>query len=95
MTARDAAKFGCVLLIGMAAAFVAGLILASGEVEERPVRSGGSATMRKVYSPKILDDPYFIEQQRTNIETLERVCRESGEMCAEARAARRSFEVRD
>ena len=95
MTARDAAKFGCVLLIGMAAAFVAGLILASGEVEERPVRSGGQAAMREVFSPKILDDPYFAEQQRANIEALERTCRETGEMCAEAREARRSFESRD
>lgn len=95
MSPRDAAKFGCALLIGMAVAFVAGLMLASGEVEERPARAGGSAKMRDVYSPSILDDPYFIEQQRANIETLERICRESGEMCAEARAARRSFESRD
>ena len=95
MSAREAAKLGCALLIGMAVAFPAGLMLAGGEDEERTSRNGGSATMRNVYSPRILDDPYFIEQQRTNIEALERICRESGEMCAEARAARRSFESRD
>ena len=95
MTPRDAAKFGCVLLIGMAAAFVAGLMFASGEVEEGADRSDGQAAMRDVYSPKILDDPYFVEQQRANIEALERTCRETGEMCAEAREARRSFESRD
>ena len=95
MTTREAARLGCALSIGMAVAFVAGLMLASGEVEEHAVRAGGSATMRKVYSPKILDDPYFIEQQRANIEALERTCRETGEMCGEAREARRWLESRD
>ena len=51
--------------------------------------------MREVYSPEILDDPWFVEQQRANIEALERTCRETGEMCGEAREARRWLESRD
>ena len=94
MSAREAARLGCVLLIGMAVAFPAGLMLAGGG-GEKPAGRAGSATMREVFSPKILDDPYFVEQQRVNIEALERTCRETGEMCAEARAARRWLESRD
>ena len=94
MSAREAARLGCVLLIGMAVAFPAGLMLAGGG-DDKPAGRAGSATMREVYSPEILDDPWFVEQQRANIEALERTCRETGEMCGEAREARRWLESRD
>jgi hypothetical protein len=43
---------------------------------------------RAIYSPRIKDDPYFLEQQRKGIEALEAECHRTGEFCAEARQAR-------
>jgi hypothetical protein len=48
--------------------------------------------MREILSPTIRNDPYFLDRQRQGIEALEAHCRRSGEMCAEARAARRRFD---
>ena len=49
------------------------------------------ADFRKVYSPKIHDDPYVQEQWRKAVEALEEQCRQEGEHCTEAKAARRSL----
>jgi hypothetical protein len=45
-----------------------------------------------VYSPKVLTDPYFLDRQRANVAVLEQHCRQTGELCAEARQARRWLE---
>jgi hypothetical protein len=90
MSGRDLGKLGCALLLGAAIAFPAGLMLAGGGERPRaPTAPHISATARAVYSPKLLSDPYFLDQQRKGVEALETHCRNTGEMCAEAQAARR------
>ncbi len=83
-------RAGLAALLGAAIAFPAGMMFAgrseSGGARREPA---AGAAMRNVYSPKVLDDPYFIEQQRRNVEALERRCAESGKMCYEARTGRR------
>ena len=76
--------------LALALAFAAGLWLGGrggGTEDARPPPQG--AATREVFSPKVLSDPYFLEQQRQNVAALERACAERGELCAEARAARR------
>lgn len=95
MTPKDLARFGCVVVLAMAVAFLAGLAINRGS--GGPVRgaAGPAAPARQVYSPKVLTDPYFLDQQRRNAEALERRCREQGELCAEAAALRRWLSERD
>jgi len=90
MTGRELARLAAALLVGAAVAFPAGMMLAkrSAPAEARTAR-GSAVPRRAIYSPKVLSDPYFIEQQRRNIATLEQRCREAGELCAEADAGRR------
>ena len=47
---------------------------------------------RAIFSPRVLDDPYVIEQQKRVVETLEDACRRTREYCAEAEQARRRVE---
>lgn len=92
MTAKDLAKLGCALLVGAALAFPAGLLVAGwrDEPRQRPtVRASAPGPVRDVFSPALRSDPWFIERQRAGIEALEAHCRQTGENCAEARAARR------
>ena len=94
MTGKELARLAGALLIGAAVAFPAGLWLA-GE----PERPAGPRAVppraevgRAVYSPRIKDDPYFLEQQRKGVQALEAECRRTGEFCAEAREARRGLD---
>lgn len=88
------ARTGCALLLGVAIAFPAGLMLgrrgSSDEIEVRRARQ--TAERREVFSPRILSDPYFVDQQRRNVEMLEEVCRRTGQSCREAREARHWLE---
>jgi hypothetical protein len=87
----DVGKLVCAALLGAAVALPVGMMLAgvgSGEPRTRAAPPA-AGTGRAVYSPKVLSDPYFLEQQRKGAEALETRCRAAGEMCAEAGAARR------
>ena len=91
MTGKELARLATALLLGAALAFPVGLWVAgdrdrAAEPQARPPRA---AVGRAVYSPNIRDDPYFLDHQRKGIEALEAHCRRTGEMCAEARVARR------
>jgi hypothetical protein len=46
------------------------------------------AKARQVYSPHVLSDPYFRQQQRANATRLERQCQDTGELCDQAAALR-------
>jgi hypothetical protein len=90
MTGKELARLAGALLIGAAVAFPAGLWLA-GDPERSPAPRGEAPRAevgRAIYSPRIKDDPYFLEQQRKGIEALEAECHRTGEFCAEARQAR-------
>ena len=90
MNGRELAKTGIALVCGAALALPAGFVLGrlgSRAEPERPV-GHGDATVRDVFSPSIRDDPWFLARQREGIEALERHCAQTGEACAEARAAR-------
>lgn len=89
MTGRERARLAAALLIGAAIAFPAGLMLARREVEpRRPTNLPAAASTRAVFSPNVLTDPYFLDQQRRGVEALEGRCRQAREMCPEARAGR-------
>lgn len=78
---------GCVFGIALTAAFLAGVMVASHaatEHETRPRVNRGNAAMFNPYSPNPMLDPYFIEQERKNVEALERTCRQTGQYCNEA-----------
>lgn len=76
-------------LAGAAVAFPAGLYFARPIAPVDPPRlRTGSASLRNPYAPAILSDPYFIDQQRRVVEMLEASCRNTGEHCREAAAAR-------
>ncbi|HEY6816687.1 MAG TPA: hypothetical protein VI168_14200 [Croceibacterium sp.] len=93
MTRREGLRLALALLVGAALAFPAGLLVAGlgdDPADDRPrARAAAAPAVRDVYSPALRSDPWFIERQRAGIEALESHCRESGENCAEARAARR------
>jgi len=94
MTRREAWRLGGALLLGAALALPAGIML-GGRVEHDPtsrVASGSASASRNPFSPRIVSDQAFLDQQRGNVEALERHCRETGESCATARAARRWLE---
>lgn len=92
MTGKDVTRLAAALLIGAALAFPAGLWVAGrGDVVEPPTRQP-RADRRAVFSPDVRGDPYVLDQFRQQVEALEAHCRRSGEMCAEARAARRRQE---
>jgi len=93
MTGKELARLATALVLGAALAFPVGLWVARDRdgAAEPPARPPRAAVGRTIYSPSIRDDPYFLDQQRQGIEALEAHCRRTGEMCAEARAARRRF----
>ncbi|MCH2487114.1 MAG: hypothetical protein MK010_05155 [Erythrobacter sp.] len=85
-----------VLLIALCAAFGAGMAVTSlvadggkGSGSSRPL---SDSDRREIFSPDLRSDPHFLGEQRRNIETLQRHCADSGNMCAEARAARIAYE---
>lgn len=85
----------CALLLGAAIALPVGMMLGGiggDEAQTLVMPPAADATARNAYSPKVLSDPYFVDEQRKGAEALEAHCRDTGEMCAEARAARRWVE---
>jgi ABC-type sugar transport system substrate-binding protein len=89
LTAREGLRLVGALLLGAALALPAGMMLARRDAPERaPARASQAAAVRKVFSPSVRDDPYFLGKQREGVEALEAYCRRSGEMCAEAKQAR-------
>jgi hypothetical protein len=93
---RQTIALGCALLLGAAIAFPAGLFLggSGGEQEGRSAsRAGGE--FRRVYSPSIYRDPYFLEQQRRNVDALEQSCRSTGQFCPEVRQVRQRLADRE
>jgi len=89
MPQRQPLALGCALLLGAGIAFPAGLLLGGSGAERESGRASRSdGTFREVYSPSIYKDPYFLEQQQRNVETLEQACRATGQFCAEARQVR-------
>jgi hypothetical protein len=89
---------GCAAIFGAAVAFPAGVILGgrnARDQEDRPgaqrENAGVNLNFRKFYSPNIHNDPYVQGQWKKVVEELEEQCRNSGEHCAEAKAARNSL----
>lgn len=97
---RDWRVVGCTALLAASIAFPLGLIVGGGgeparENSRRPGRptpSGPAPTARDVYSPRVIGDPYVIEQQRRVLRALESSCRQSKRLCAEAEQARLRIE---
>jgi hypothetical protein len=60
--------------------------------EGTPPRSNAPAAKadaRNVYSPIVVKDPYVLDRQRRVVDALEAQCRDTGDHCPEAKAARR------
>lgn len=92
MSRSEGLRLAAALLLGAALAFPVGLIVAGNEETPRSSASRSPAAVRDVFSPRVRSDPYFLDRQRENVEALEAHCRETGEPCAEARAARRRLD---
>jgi hypothetical protein len=78
---------GCAFLIVAVVAFMAGLLFAKQVLRERepsPRANAGNPELFNPYSPNPMSDPYFIEQERKNVEALEANCRATGKHCKEA-----------
>lgn len=92
MTAKAIGKLVCAALLGAAVALPAGMMLGGvGRGDAPRTRTAPpppTTAGRAVYSPKVLSDPWFLEQQRKGAEALAAQCRATGEMCAEAEALR-------
>jgi hypothetical protein len=87
---RDRLALAAALVPAGALLFAAGVWVggrAGGEAGDG--RAPDAAETRAVYSPDVLSDPWFLTRQRENVAALERSCAEHGELCEEARAARR------
>jgi len=78
---------GCAFVICLAVSFLAGAMVARRSVTEHeasPRANAGNAELANPFSPNPTQDPYFLNQQRKNLEALERTCRRSGKYCQEA-----------
>lgn len=87
-------RLGCAVLLTAAVALPAGMWLArSDEISSAPparrAAPAASADVRNPYSATIRTDPYVLERQRALVEAMENGCRSNGDLCGEARAARR------
>ena len=95
MTGKDLVRLAAAALLGAAIALPVGMMLGGDGSTTAPPRTAPStAATRAVYSPKVLSDPYFLDEQRKGVKALEAHCRETGEMCAEARAGRQWLDER-
>jgi hypothetical protein len=96
MTGTDIRKLVCAAMLGAAVAFPAGMLLSGagegGERQARIAKSAPAAAGRAAYSPELLSDHWFLDQQRKGAEALEAHCRATGAMCTEAQAIRRWLE---
>ena len=85
-----------VTLFALVAAFGAGMAVVSlgdrGDTAPASSAPVPESDRREVYSPNLRSDPYYLGEQKRNIEVLELHCADSGDMCAEARAARLAYE---
>ena len=97
---RDWRAIGCAALMGASIAFPLGLLV-SGEGPSRPgtrdsagdgPAGGKTAASRNPYSPRVLDDPAVIDQQRRVAEALATSCDRYKLHCAEAEQARLRIE---
>ena len=87
MKDSTAIGLGCAFVIGLAAAFLAGVTVARRTVSEhemRPRVNRANAAQFTPFSPNPPHDPYFLDQERKNVEALERTCRKTGKYCHEA-----------
>jgi hypothetical protein len=93
--ARRHFALGCAFVLAVAIAFLAGMAVAdrAHNAPGSAASAQGDAEFRNVFSPVIRKDPYFRRKQRENVEALEAYCRQSGKMCGEARAARKTFDA--
>ena len=90
VTRGEAMRLAGALLLGAGLALPAGMWLAD-DAQRTPAQAA-AADRRAMFSPDVRGDPYVREQFRSQVETLEAYCRDSGEMCAEAQAARARYE---
>lgn len=92
---RDWRGLGCAVLLGASIAFPLGMLVGgnepAGEISSQsaPPDRSQAPVARDVYSPRVIGDPYVIEQQRRVLEALELDCLRSRRHCAEAEQARR------
>ena len=92
MTRGEAVRLGGALLVGAALAFPVGLMVAGQRAPEAPQASARPpAERRAMFSPDVRGDPYVLDQLRGQVEALEALCDATGELCAEARGARRRY----
>ena len=90
------ALIGPAFVLGVALALALGFLLGRTQrAAPPPPAPVASAAMRQVFSPTVLGDPYFRQQQRKNADVLEKACRETRQFCVEAAAARRWSRPRD
>lgn len=87
---------GGLLAVTAAIFFYAGILLGrqqavSEQPEKRPpnvARASVKPLVRNVFSPSIISDPYFLDEQRKLVEALERSCQFQRQNCETARKAR-------
>jgi hypothetical protein len=87
MKDSTAIGLGCAFAVCLAAAFLAGMMVARSAVTDHETSlrvNAGNAALPNPFSPSPAHDPYFINQQRKNVEALERACRNTGQYCSEA-----------
>ena len=89
---------GCAAFFGAVVAFPAGVIFGgrnASNQQDRPgaqrENAGVKPNFRKFYSPNIHSDPYVQGQWQKVVEELEAQCRNTGQHCTEAKAARNSL----
>jgi len=85
-----------VTLFALVAAFGAGMAVTSlgdgGDTAPASTAPIPESDRREVYSASLRSDPYYLSEQKRNVELLERHCANSEDMCDEARAARLAYE---
>lgn len=97
---RDWWGLGCAALLGASIALPIGLAVGGGGTVGRdsvpPGRArpapGEPRTARNPFSPRVVGDPYVIDQQRRVLQSLELACRQSNTHCTEAEQARHRIE---